>query len=401
MLKSQRGFSSLVIIVLILIGLFAATLLLKNNSFSNLLEPKSPSNTLNRVYMVYKNPQQFIDAGSKEEGQVNLPIELPDYTGAIDNPDGIQLSKDKSFVVFIKNGDFWKVDLDGKSSKQLTQNLTKVSAGQCPIRIAKFMLSPDNRKIYYQLLDDSFTKTGGYPAVSRDYEGKPCSPVLEPYKPQEWILSIAGDKKQIKRILGGRSLAWSFDSQAILYTDHEPNAKLISFDIATNKQSTLLDEEVFSIFWSQDGKKVVYTSSPNNAARFNNEGDDIGMMYVAESGDLKKRISHILEEGRPKENALLNSDYSYAWWKQVGISPDGRYVVLVKTPQVNKKNQINDAENSYFAEYSEVYLWDTQTNTDQKLPITVNQKAPIKWSADGDFLIYHIRRQAIKPNQIE
>lgn len=390
---NQKGFSPIIILILILLLLGFLYVLkqinfTKNGSLPNLItQSNQPSNPLNRVYYTWKTNLNFIDAGSGEKGKIDLNMELPTsyggYSGVQDNPDHYaQLSADKKYMVITKDNNLWKIDTDGNNLKQLTTEGTSTNETSCPVKIDQFLISPDSQKVYFSITGDYYFKGG----ANRNNEGKACAPTFK-NDVQEWIVDVGGKKQEIKREhtqYSGKAIGWAPDSKSIYYSYSGNPGKFVKYEVESKTISDLLKNEVGIIRWNKDGTRGFYTDGPAFST---------GTKLHIIDKDFKELGVQSVITGVPEGEALLKDKYDWEFWNPQQLSSDGKYLVLIRTPQVHPPIEKGDNywENRHLEQKSEVYLLDTDNNQKIKLEeVTVDKATQISWSVDGSKLIYHV-----------
>lgn len=416
-LLSQKGFISPPIIVLIvIIGIVLVIALspsIKNKLNSGqVLTNNSPesSQTQDRVYYVsytneYTSPSNkenvnYIDVPSGAQGKLDTKLDVnvdgrynPPFR--ITNPDyAIQLTPDKKHFIFKKNSNLWVMDTDGKNLKQLTTERT-VKESDCPVLINKFLISPDSQKVFYRLGSDYYEKGG----ATRRADGTICIPTLK-NQPDELIVDLVGKKQKLNRDkedYRGTPISWTPDSKGIYYAysgsySGENGGKqfierTVRFDVETGTTTEVVKDQISTIFWNKDASKIVYVAG----APYRSETSiyaSYGPIYITDK-DFTQKESHPFRVGVPEGEALIKSEYKWEWWRPWDISPDGKYVILTRVPQIHHANSVSDYwENRHLGQKVEVYLWDTETNQETKLPIIVTEDTKLKFSTDGKRLIY-------------
>jgi serine/threonine protein kinase len=185
------------------------------------------------------------------------------------------VSSDGRYIVFISTRagapHIYRMDMNGSNIKQMTHGIAEISP----------VVSPDNRWIVYQRIDDLrlwkvpieggapqqiSDKLAAQPAISPDGKFIACRYREEALSPfQLGILSF--DSGQTVKTLDlpptaniFTTLQWGADSRSVFYIDTRGDVSNIwsqPFEGSAKQVTTFRTDQIFTFEWSRDGKQLV------------------------------------------------------------------------------------------------------------------------------------------------
>ncbi len=325
------------------------------NLGSGVLREPSPTSSAalpeNNILISYKGKMQFIelDTGKRKDfvdGEFISAGYLYHYNGIF--------SPDKKTILFKKDTNLWSASYDGTDLKQLTTQGRPRTDRYWNIEIGNIKWSPDGSKIFYSVYVDN-TGNGA------------TSPHDTPSGTKEglWVMNADGtNQKYISRVKAG--LEWMPDSHRIVFIDGEDYVSPTkTYDLDTNKIDVLLPNmSINKMMWSTSGDYGFYSDK------------QYGNTYLV---DNKMKILDILT--RQSETETKDGS-AYVFREASSISPDGKNILF--TEMVRPKQGVTG---EYDANVG-VYLWNTMTTQETKLPVQVSIHTKPFWSRDSKKIVY-------------
>lgn len=299
---------------------------------------------------------------TKETQPFNLEgtIDIAGYQYSYNNV----FSPDKKWLLYIKDHNIWKVGRDLLNPKQLTtqgQNKTSEFWG---VEAGAPKWSPDGKYIYY-------TVSIAVPGTDAVFPGMKSPTGI---KEGVWLMDVDGNnQKQLSQVKS--PINWMPNSKEIIFTDGiSDTSNTKAFDVATGSIRNLISgKSIRDISWSLNGNTAVYSAGGSGDSYLINNGFETIASLQRQRGTI------------PAD--LLNTDYTLEFWESHLMSPDGRYALI--TVLTRPYTRGNASTSSYGYDHKvEVYLWDTQSKEQTKLPIYFSLHTKPFWSTDGKELIY-------------
>lgn len=310
----------------------------------------------NLVANITDGKLRLIDIGTKQT--IDLGIDGVSFSSASIRDSGYIFSPDKTVLLVRRLNNIWEINLDNKSTRNLTNINDDLGVYTCCGRF-----SPNGKFIYYSLQGGSLiNEKDGLRLIYPD-----------------------GSKKTLEYITNPKG--WMKDSKGIIFTDsHFDNLDWDSlptkiYDIETGNMTALVDTNIDTIAWSDDNSRGVFCSSnlfDCQIIKYNFPKDTVSFPFLT--------IDHVVRQQSEGTLDPKTKDYSLEIWDSTVISPDGQNAILTKRIQPYINGIISN--DMYFLNHVEVYLWNTETKQKTKLPIQISARTKAFWSKDSQNLIY-------------
>lgn len=322
-------------------------------------------NDFSDYVLATKNNKLFLEnIVSKEshEFSFNGAMDISGYQYAYDSV----FSPDKKWALLTKDHNIWKTDRKLSTQKQLTTQGKNKTNDLWGVETGGPKWSPDGMHIYYSVsiaLPGNDAANPGMKSPTNVQEGI-------------WIMDQDGSNQkylpQVKQPLG-----WMPNSKEIMFNGTDANSAIKAFNIDGGNIRNLIHGNTISdlvedISWSKDGKVAVYTSKNNGSYLINDKFEMID--------NLSRQRGNVPAD-------LLSADYTLEFWESHVMSPNGKFALVTKLTRPYTKGNASDS--SYdFDHKVEVYLWDTASKQQTKLPIYFSLHTKPFWTADGNKIVY-------------
>lgn len=301
-----------------------------------------------------------------------------------DTIEPISFSPDKKWLLYMKDQNLWKIDMDGKQNIQLTFEGKASTSLEWGVNIDYVNWSFDGEYISYRVLNAHDGRGTDEPLTIQESRMK-----IPDIKQGIWIMKSDGSQRHLL-------FPYSDGTDSIpIFTGWLPKDKIVASKTIV-KNSTLQSE-----------KNYVYDLSGNQISIMPYDGA-LGEISWNESGTVGLGILNTDQYGTLWKYAVVNdfykvlysvdrqydipavgdSDGTLALVESVHISPDGKNILFKKTISPYGNEPDVQALKDQYDNHPQVYLWNTETNDIAKIQLNFQILTDYYWTKDSTKIIY-------------
>jgi Tol biopolymer transport system component len=301
-----------------------------------------------------------------------------------DTIEPISFSPDKKWLLYMKDQNLWKIDIDGKQNIQLTFEGKQSTSTEWGVVINSAAWSFDGRYISYGVLNSESARGTDEPLTSQQLAMK-----LPNIQEGTWIMKSDGSQKHLL-------FPYSDGTDSIpIFTGWLPKDKVVASKTVV-KNSYLQSEKNY--LFDLNGNQIGLMSYDGALGEISwNESGTIGLgrLNTDQYGTLwKYAIVNSVYRALYTVNQqydippIGDSDSTTAFLDSAQVSPDGGDILFSKLIRPYGNEPDIQALEDQYDNNSQVYIWNTKTNEITKVPLVFQIFTDYYWTKDSTKIIY-------------